>query len=161
MLSVNKNKAQILIITLFILGISMILVLVSYFLVNEQIRRIRRIFESYNSYAYAESGIEISSYYHIINPNVSSLLNLSISSEENFGLSETLFPCNEFYRPDPPIYITCAETKINKTDGLQFDIITHSAVFHGLTTDVLSTRIISNGIYKNTSRTLIFNFFVK
>lgn len=148
------NRGQILLITLFILGVSMIIVIASFFSINEQIRRIRKMFESYYSYSLAESGIEISSYYHLKSQEIPSALNIFVSSEEN--LEETS-KCKEFYNFTPDLL--CAETIINRND-YSIKTLTHSVIKETFTTDILATRVISYGNYKNTSRILIFNFYL-
>jgi len=155
----KNNQSQVLIITLFILGISMILVFISSFIVNEQIRKLRRIFDSYTAFANAETGIEVSSYFHLKESNLQKFPGFTSFSTSTSGTSSEVFPCNEFYNPSPPKYITCAQTRIKKEN--EIDTITHSVIESFLTTNILSTRIISNGSYRNISRILIFNFYVR
>lgn len=140
----------------------MILVLGSSFMINEQIRRIRKMFESYSSFSLAESGIEIASYYHLVQENLP-FSNFTVSSKNmGSGEAKNIYPCNEFFVSDE--YVDCNETKIimNEINGERnISILTHAVVKIGITTDILSTRIISNGTFRNTSRILIFNFFSK
>jgi hypothetical protein len=143
---IKNKKGQVLIMILFIIGVSSVLILVTSFVVNEQIRRIRKIFDSFQAYHNSETGIEINLFYHLKEQNIGS--NFQVASSTYNGDNT---PCHEFF---PRGTYTCEELKIKSINN---DINVES---YGIIIDeIKAIRTISYGINKRTSRLLLFDFY--
>ncbi len=154
-----KKKSQILILTLFVMFVSLSTVLVLLIPVNYQLVRVRKIIYSFTALSEAESNLEIGNLYVTRNFSV-----------ENFNYienNENLSKCQEFGKKigiDPDtgwIYSSCRKIEIAPNNKPTSTEIYYSDVFRpGARIGEYSfySKLISEGNYKGLKRVLDFDF---
>jgi hypothetical protein len=143
------NKGQVLIVTLFVLGSSMITTYMLFMPVISQSLKIRSLLNGFQAVANAETGIEVGNYYalkgiKIVNDTGCVGCSLVFHSNDH---------CDEFTsRP----FIECRGDNIS--DGVRFQSHIDLAISSVEPIVIKSSRNISQGVHKNTSRILQFIF---
>jgi len=143
------NKGQVLIVTLFVLGSSMIVTYMLFMPVISQSLKMRSLLNGFQALANAETGIEVGNYY--------ALKGIRIVNGTGCADCSPIFHsdnhCDEFTsRP----FIECREDNIG--DGVRFQSHIDLAVSSTEPIVIKSSRNISQGVHKNTSRILQFIF---
>lgn len=134
----SASKAQVLIITLFILGISMITTYMLLMPVISQAQRSRYLLNSFQALANATTGIEIGNYYALKGINI-------------YDINSSTPHCDEFVSG----YSRCEGANISAE---YFQAYIDFAVRDDPVLEIIGTRTISQGIHRNTSRILQFIF---
>ncbi len=154
-----KKKSQILILTLFVMFVSLSAVLVLLIPVNYQLVRVRKIIYSFKAFSEAESNLEIGNLYVTRN-----------SKAQNYNYIENvenLSKCQEFGKKvdiDPDrrwIYINCVKVEIVPSNKPTSTEVYYSSVSRpGARIGEYSfySKLISEGNYKGLKRVLDFDF---
>jgi hypothetical protein len=154
-----KKKSQILVLTLFVMFVSLSTVLVLLIPVNYQLVRVRKIIYSFQAFSEAESNLEIGNLYVTRNSKVQ-----NYSYIENV---ENLSKCQEFGKkvdvnPDRGwIYYSCIKIEIVPNNKPTSTEIYYSPVSRpGANIGIYSfySKLISEGNYKGLKRVLDFDF---
>jgi hypothetical protein len=142
------NKGQVLIVTLFALGSSMIITYMLLMPVISQTLKIRSLLNSFQALANAEKGIEVGNYYALKGNRIFN----GTGCQGCIPISHLYSHCNEFTVG----YIDCIGDTIG--DNLNFQSHIDVAIEEWEPIKIKSSRNISQGVYKNTSRILQFIF---
>jgi hypothetical protein len=142
------NKGQVLIVTLFALGSSMIVTYMLLIPVISQALKIRSLLNSFQALANAEKGIEVGNYYALKGNRIFN----GTGCQGCIPISHLSSHCNEFTVG----YIDCIGDTIG--DNVNFQSHIDVAIEERVPIKIKSSRNISQGVYKNTSRILQFIF---
>jgi hypothetical protein len=155
-----KKKSQILILTLFVMFVSLSTVLVLLIPVNYQLIRVRKIIYSFQAFSEAESNLEIGNLYVTRN-----------SKAQNYNYIENvlgdLSKCQEFGKKvgiDPDrgwVYYSCVKVEIVPSNKPTSTEVYYSSVSRpGARIGEYSfySKLISEGNYKGLKRVLDFDF---
>jgi hypothetical protein len=150
------NKGQVLIVTLFVLGSSMIVTYMLLMPVISQSLKVKTLLNGFQALANAETGIEVGNYYALKNIN---LYGPGGGGSGFIPIENSPTHCGEFIY----YYIgDCNDETIS--DGIRFQSHIDVAIIEnpygplGPAVEIVGTRNISQGVYKNTSRILQFIF---
>jgi hypothetical protein len=145
------NKGQVLIVTLFVLGSSMIVTYMLLIPVISQALKIRSLLNSFQALANAEKGIEVGNYYALKGKKIFS----GTGCQGCINIFHSASHCNEFTVG----YRACIGDTIG--DNVNFQSHIDVAIEEWEPIKIKSSRNISQGVYKNTSRILQFIFIPK
>lgn len=140
------NKGQVVIMSLFVVGMSMIISLMLLFPIISQSLRAQSLINVLQALANAEAGIEVGNLYAIKGFEEGDIEGIEVSTSTPSDF------CNEFYSDE---YYRCVRQTI--TNPLFFESQIDAAV--DTMQNVLASRNVSRGNYKNVSRILIFLFY--
>jgi hypothetical protein len=154
-----KKKSQILILTLFVMFVSLSTVLVLLIPVNYQLVRVRKIIYSFQAFSEAESNLEIGNLYVTRNSMIENYNYI----KNNLG---NLSKCQEFGEkvgidPNRWVYYDCIKIEIVPNNNLTSTEIYYSPVSPlGANIGIYSfySKLISEGNYKGLKRVLDFDF---
>jgi len=154
-----KKRSQILILTLFVMFVSLSTVLVLLIPVNYQLVRVRKIIYSFQAFSEAESNLEIGNLYVTRNSTV---------ENHNYTVNvEDISKCQEFGKKvdiDPGrgwIYYSCIKIEIVPNNKPTSTEVYYSSVSRpGARIGEYSfySKLISEGNYKGLKRVLDFDF---
>lgn len=142
-----KNKGQVVIMSLFVVGMSMIISLMLLFPVVSQSLRAQSLINVFQALANAEAGIEVGNLYAIKGMGIEGT-NISTAKKSNF--------CKEFYSGT---YNKCFQQTITKPKTEPFIFKSQIDAAFDRMQNVLASRNVSLGNHKNVSRVLIFLFY--
>jgi hypothetical protein len=145
------NKGQVLIVTLFVLGSSMIVTYMLLIPVISQALKIRSLLNSFQALANAEKGIEVGNYYALKGNKIFS----GTGCPGCINIFHSASHCDEFTVG----YRACIGDTIG--DNVNFQSHIDVAIEEWEPIKIKSSRNISQGVYKNTSRILQFIFIPK
>jgi hypothetical protein len=140
------NKGQVLIVTLFVLGSSMITTYMLLMPVISQSLKARSLLNSFQALTNAESGIEVGNYYAIKGNKIVN----GTGCQGCVPISHLPTHCDEFTTG----YISCEGETIG--DNVNFQSHIDVAIEGQEPIKIKASRNISQGVYKNTSRILKF-----
>lgn len=158
-MSKMKKKSQILILTLFVMFVSLSTLLVLLIPVNYQLVRVRKIIYSFQAFSEAESNLEIGNLYVTRNSKI-----------QNYNYIENvlgdLSKCHDFGKkigidPNRWTYYSCIKIEIVPNNKPTSTEIYYSKVYPpGANIDIYSfySKLISEGNYKGLKRVLDFDF---
>ncbi|MER3570085.1 MAG: hypothetical protein C4348_00505 [Patescibacteria group bacterium] len=163
-----KQKAQALVLTIFIILVSLGVVIVLLMPINQQVIKVRKILDSFQALSNAETGLEVSNFYAIKGDTLSgysfqtSTVPYPGSDCENFVNNMDRIMCrgnpNCGSRAEgiiPPN--DCDITRINKDIDNSINSTIYEAVFKRNYDYYPYTKIISTGRLKNIERALDFD----
>jgi hypothetical protein len=145
----SLNKGQVLIVTLFVLGSSMIVTYMLLMPVISQSLRVRALLNGFQALANAETGIEVGNYY--------ALKGIKMVSGTGCQGCVSILPftnhCREF---ESGQFVECREETIG--DGANFQSHIDVVIEQLEPIKIKSSRNISQGVHRNISRILQFIF---
>jgi len=163
-----KQKAQALVLTIFIILISLGIVIVLLMPINQQVIKVRKILNTFQALSNAETGLEVSNFYAIKGDTLSgysfqtSTVPYTGSDCQNFVNNMDRIMCGD--NPNcgsraeniiPPN--DCDITRINKDIDNSINSTIYEAVFKRNYDYYPYTKIISTGRFKNIERALDFD----
>ncbi len=159
-MSINKifknNNGQIVILTIFIILISFGMTLILFMPVNQEVIKLRKLLNTFQSITYGESGVEFANYYAIKDKNIG---NFSIS------FSDTIFEnsqCQIFVKKvfsNPPGFTNCYYIKMSTSTNISEIEIYNSVLIKDDLIEKIYLKSISLGNYKKIQRSLDFDFY--
>jgi len=165
-----KQKAQALVLTIFIILVSLGVVIVLLMPINQQVIKVRKILDSFQALSNAETGLEVSNFY-------SKIRKIEPFAEYSFQTSTVPYPgsdCQNFVNNMDRIMCRgnpncgsraegiippndCDITRINKNIDNSINSTIYEAVFKKNYDYYPYTKIISTGRLKNIERALDFD----
>ncbi len=149
---INKNKGQTLVITLFIVLVSLTLTLVFLMPINQQVVKLRKLLNTFQSLAYSESGIEFANYYALKGEVLGGFTTSTASSSFSGSL------CEHFANKlnlNISNYDTCIYTTMTSSTLGTVEI--YSSI-NSVVYVAPYIKVISGGKFENILRVLDFDF---
>lgn len=150
----HNNKGQTLVLTLFVVLISLSLTMVFLMPINHQIINLRKITNSYQALSYSESGIEFGNYYAIKGEVLGGFT--KITSTSTFSNSLCEYFARKYFATTTFNYTDCVYTQMNLPNlGINLEIYSSIDSSGNVFPYV---KILSQGEFKKILRVLDFDF---